>query len=322
MGVENPQDQSIPLGEQQSQQLPQPGEQLQTNNPEVSDAQAGQVDDLEPTSQPDTQTGYSLPTTEGVDNTIRPEEAHTDRSTNIEKAHIMASEENFNRETMGEDAPDWWTNEAGIDYEIRKVAEKAGKSPEEVEILMQRDLNALFDFGHQIIQNQQEFSEKLQPWQQAFDLVYNYYKKLGNVKPGSGMVKFMLEKPVNPNDNPRADVEQYQTYVSNAAGLLDVDTREGGVFDRVAFRFAVRGESWDITPFGHTDEGAEYPKKSGAVEFGEAESRDNGIPKYREVQRDVKDDGFVEEIRRYRPMTNEDVEKLKSTLEEYQAPVV
>ena len=170
------------------------------------------------------------------------ERRNPDRIRNKAKAEAMAHVENrYGHYGYKPDGGAWHrrVNGAGIernvqgagdDYEINALAERDGKTPEQVRKLLKSNRTALVEYGHAIAENQREYGQPLSPNLEVFEVV----KEL------AGRYPDLIKDGKLSNDQMEVTISS----TSIAGGALEVKTRYFGDADVDA---AVRDEEWLAT---------------------------------------------------------------------------
>ncbi len=88
------------------------------------------------------------------------------RMKNVDKSHVEALA--YGRSPSIPRHADTYAAESGNKYELQIVAERAGKSIEEIEEIINDDISASLTYGRQMIEHQLDFGEKLELNQEVF----------------------------------------------------------------------------------------------------------------------------------------------------------
>ncbi len=207
---------------------------------------------------------------------------------NIEKAEVMAETHNnvldaaaSKRELRPSDTimADWKARQAGEDYEVQRLAERAGMTPEEVRKLMGQNTSIMVDMGIELIKNQEKFGEPLRAAQKALVLVHDFLSAHGNLE--EDMAAMRVDGKLEDDAGNRYWIDSVR--VNDGKIPFTVNHADGTI------------ETWNVSPF----------------QFG------GELNQYRISEMTTDDNGFNVETNKSRVMTDEDVDKLSSTLEQF-----
>lgn len=245
------------------------------------------------------------------------------RIANEDKAYIMAGTEAMIREETGQDQieehfekdePLVLTEDdkkimaergneeaerAGDEYELESLADKTGHTVLELARIMHRDIESNMAYGKKMIEQQQEFGEKLSPNQEAFLAICELAEKIKVTVDSSSRF--------------------YQREVGeNTVRITGPDDGEGFNWRDNWFRLAA-----SFTSYGEDDSRVEERWVASPFKVAGQSVGPNAVPYYTngfiEETKQKGKDGFEAVVTtRYRPMATEDVEALRSRTSQMQ----